>query len=558
MKPVLDPRQDSVQADPAGNGSAQDAITGPRSSRVPLILKPAPASPKPRRATGADRSAWAVLAFSTLVGATALAWYYANDMVLNYGDGMAHMNIARRVFDSRTPGFGQLGTVWLPVPHLLLLPLVQIDVLWHTGLAGSIVGLASFVTTSLMVYLSARLLTGSIVAGWVGALIVMSNPNVLYMQATPMTEVVLLMTLSASGLFLLRWNREANYKDLIAAGIFALLAVGTRYDGWFFAVLSGGAVLVREYLASRDARRAEGYALAYLVLPVYGMFLWIFYNWVIFGNPLEFSQGEYSGFAIESRTHASALTAHNLVASALSYSSAALENTGVLLTALGVGGFIVFLLSRRPWHEAVIPLTLVASYPFNIASLYLGQNALIMPQSDQPGWYNSRYGMLVLPGVALFAAYLVGFLASKLRTPLVSLLAIALIGYYAFTWISAWPDSVVTVIEAEGRAEERAVIAPAVEYLRENYDGGGILIDDREPLFMSASHLPLREFVGSNTGWIWQRAIKSPETEVRWIVTYPPDHKDRVSAGLDDQRLGTLFTMEFDGNGYKVFRRRGF
>ena len=42
--------------------------------------------------------------------------------MLNYGDAIAHLHIARRVFDSHRPGLSQLGSVWLPLPHLLMIP----------------------------------------------------------------------------------------------------------------------------------------------------------------------------------------------------------------------------------------------------------------------------------------------------------------------------------------------------------------------------------------------------------------------------------------------------
>src|SRR5215472_6322692 len=56
---------------------------------------------------------------SATISISALAFYYYRDAILLYGDAVAHINIARRVFDSRTPGLFQLGTVWLPLPHLL-------------------------------------------------------------------------------------------------------------------------------------------------------------------------------------------------------------------------------------------------------------------------------------------------------------------------------------------------------------------------------------------------------------------------------------------------------
>ena len=57
-------------------------------------------------------------------------------ITLYYGDAEAHLNIARRILDSRTPGPEQIGTVWLPLPHLLMIPFVMHDDWWRSGLAG--------------------------------------------------------------------------------------------------------------------------------------------------------------------------------------------------------------------------------------------------------------------------------------------------------------------------------------------------------------------------------------------------------------------------------------
>jgi hypothetical protein len=70
--------------------------------------------------------AWTALA----LGLVALAYCVRHRSLLLYGDAVAHLHIARRVFDSITPGFRQLGSVWLPLPHILLLPFV-----WNMGIA---------------------------------------------------------------------------------------------------------------------------------------------------------------------------------------------------------------------------------------------------------------------------------------------------------------------------------------------------------------------------------------------------------------------------------------
>ena len=72
-------------------------------------------------------------------------FYNRQGSVLLYGDAVAHINIARRVFDSRTTGLLQLGTVWLPLPHLLILPFILSKPMWQSGAGGSIPSMAAFV-----------------------------------------------------------------------------------------------------------------------------------------------------------------------------------------------------------------------------------------------------------------------------------------------------------------------------------------------------------------------------------------------------------------------------
>ncbi|MFZ0798112.1 MAG: hypothetical protein WAM98_10025, partial [Terriglobales bacterium] len=67
-----------------------------------------------------DRSAARVAGIAVLVSLFSFLYYLQRNDLLLYGDAVAHINIARRVFDSQTPGLLQLGTVWLPLPHLLM------------------------------------------------------------------------------------------------------------------------------------------------------------------------------------------------------------------------------------------------------------------------------------------------------------------------------------------------------------------------------------------------------------------------------------------------------
>src|SRR5579862_6620663 len=82
-------------------------------------------------------------------------WCWSRGYTLYYGDAEAHLNIARRILDSRTPGPEQLGTVWLPLPHLLMMPFVMRDGWWRSGWAGAIPSAASFVIAGAFLFAAA-------------------------------------------------------------------------------------------------------------------------------------------------------------------------------------------------------------------------------------------------------------------------------------------------------------------------------------------------------------------------------------------------------------------
>src|SRR5213595_134566 len=94
-----------------------------------------------------DHSIFRVGQIAAMISIAAFFYYLRHDDLLLYGDAVAHINIARRVFDSRTPGLLQLGTVWLPLPHLLMVPLLPSKFLWQTGIGGAIPSMIAYVSS---------------------------------------------------------------------------------------------------------------------------------------------------------------------------------------------------------------------------------------------------------------------------------------------------------------------------------------------------------------------------------------------------------------------------
>lgn len=169
--------------------------------------------------------------------------------LLYYGDAVSHLIAARKLFDwSENPGWAQIGTVWLPLPHFLLMFPSMIDSLFFSGFAGLAVSLPCLALSSILIYkIVIRVLTripnidNRIItyAGFSVALLYALNPNFLYLGITAMTEMPFMLFFVACAYFLLRWHEEQNrhnnhaaFKYLFLCSIFASAATLCRYEGW--------------------------------------------------------------------------------------------------------------------------------------------------------------------------------------------------------------------------------------------------------------------------------------------------------------------------------------
>ncbi len=161
------------------------------------------------RARAAGLSRWPVAVagvLAALVSACAVWLSWRHGWILYYGDAEAHLNIARRIIDSRTPGYGQIGTVWLPLLHLLMLPLVAYNRLWTSGLAGAIPPAICFVAGVTFLFAAVRRVFSSTAAGATAAALCALNPNALYLQSAPMTEALFFASLAALLYFSVRFR----------------------------------------------------------------------------------------------------------------------------------------------------------------------------------------------------------------------------------------------------------------------------------------------------------------------------------------------------------------
>src|ERR1700734_3170197 len=216
-------------------------------------MKPKSSPPKAYSDIEVTRLVWLAI----FVSVFSFLFYSRHGDVLLYGDAVAHINIARRVFDSKTPGLLQLGTVWLPLPHLLILPFILSKQMWQSGAGGSIPSMAAYVLAVLGIFRLARTASGRDakedaspkVAAWAAAILYAANPNLIYMQATAMGESLYLAFFIWAVVYFAEFARQADAtkagRSLTKCGLCLLAACLTRYDGWFLAaVLVIAAVVV--------------------------------------------------------------------------------------------------------------------------------------------------------------------------------------------------------------------------------------------------------------------------------------------------------------------------
>src|SRR5580704_9029593 len=86
----------------------------------------------------------ATAAATALLGAMVANHYHRLGLTLSHYDSRGHLVVARRIADSITPGWQQIGAVWLPLPHLLNAIPVQIDAFYRSGVSAVLISTVSF------------------------------------------------------------------------------------------------------------------------------------------------------------------------------------------------------------------------------------------------------------------------------------------------------------------------------------------------------------------------------------------------------------------------------
>ena len=533
-----------------------------------------------------------------------------NLALLYYSDSVSHLVRARQLVDNSSPGLQQVGTVWLPLPHILLLPFSLMDLLFKTGLAGTFVSLPSIAIAAMVLYRIIKEQTDISWIAFVGACLYFLNPNILYLGITAMTEALFILYFVISAYYFQRCLSsklfsssrqehtiikskthyacfdEANqtigskYKFIISnsmlkCSFFVALATLCRYEAWPIPVLLAiFTIFSLMRLRSIDERpqasisnkRQLVVGLLCTIVSFSGVVIWISYNWIYHGNPLEFLVSPYYSAA------AQALEGQNReflflqpLNAASTYGVTAMVFFGPVILAGATFGYIIHrkIGSKvQVRNRDMIYLFLAIPSLFSFLTLVFGIGEM------NYWWFNSRFLIMLSPLLILLLSIL---LKRINEAPLKNK---SILGYVVIIAFLIYPvlivplsGGIVTLIDAKNSVSygTRPYAMEISKVLGGLYDGGKILMitgSAQQNIIMQASGIPLTNFHTAIEELNLHNQIPQFEVDSRYVIlSKKPDPSSQNYAKSWAERQDELrkyFDKSYENTFYLLFVRNGF
>ena len=369
--------------------------------------------------------------------------------LLYYADSVSHLVITRRVFDSLDPSLGLLGSVWLPGTHILLMPFVVNDFLYHTGLAGTIVSTLSTTVTSLILYRIVKLqfnLNPGI--GLIACFVYLVNPSLIYMGIVPMMEAPFVMFFVLSAYYLqklfyfythesnscknnnnssclkVRFSNPDQVSLLIKCSLSISAATLTRYEGWFLPIafvvlllfIGPVRIIKRESKGEKRSVVTKDILVALVICTIAiisfsGIILWLIWNSYYYHDPLYFATGPFSA-QVESKPFDDYLHLNPILISSV-ISGVTKSLYGIPILVVSGSGILLYLVTNRKRLVHVlaylVTLIILAVPLLSVFLAMLQGSAAIYPieNTGGDGWYNGRFAVLFAPLIAFSSGSLV-------------------------------------------------------------------------------------------------------------------------------------------------------
>jgi hypothetical protein len=496
---------------------------------------------------------------AAVIGTAASLYYARADLTLSHYDARGHLVVARRIIDSITPGWQQIGAVWLPLPHVLNALPVQVDMLYRTGASGVALSIVAFAIATAAIGWIVLAVTGSRVSALVGAAAFAMNPNVLFLQATPMTEPMLLGLLALAVALLMAWTGEPTATGgswhsatrrrpqaaafpvctptNAAVGWAFALACMTRYEAWpataCALALAGWARMRR----GDAARMAAGSVARIAVYPAAAIVGFVIFSRIVIGEWFVSSGFFVPDNPVQGRPLAAAV--------AIWWGTHQLSGYGLsTLAAIGLGALAVRGVRARERAWATIPVALVATAALPWLAFLNGHP------------FRIRYMVPLLAAEAIG----VGVAAASIgRLRRLAPLAVAAVIVLELRPVAATAPMIVEAQWDRPNALGRAAVTVC---LTEGYRGETVMASmgslGHYMQSLSRVGFRLRDFLHEGNGDIWLAALDAPKPYVGWVLIEElAEGGDMLAqAARENPRFLDGFSRVCEGAGVALYQRQ--
>jgi hypothetical protein len=281
------------------------------------------------------------------------------------------------------------------------------------------------------------------------------------------------------------------------------------------------------------------------VIVVAAPIVWFAYNSVVFGDWLDFARGPYSALAIEVRTatpgsgpphpgwHNPWVSFLFFVKAAEMDAAAALWGTTLLIVcAVGVGW--AWLIART--RAFAWTLLLWLPVPFYAYSIAFGSVPIFLPVWWPHSYYNTRYGLELLPAFALSVGFAAAFVSAFVREfkrqalPVAVGIMICIVVVNDCVVLSEHP---LVYVEGTRNIEARRLfeveIPPAMRALLATHPGGAVLMNTSVyPQIVASTGIPLRQTINEGDQVLYTNALAAPADHAAVVLAFAGDEIDRA------------------------------
>lgn len=479
--------------------------------------------------------------------------------LLFYGDAVFRLVKSRLMWDNSYHVIYSIGSVWLPLPYFLFLPLTYINDIFFSGLAGTIISLPLLALGTVFVFKITEKLTKDYLISFLIALIFSFNPNLLYLGITAMVDSHFLAFYLGSTYFFIKWLKEDNYhfsSNLNLSALFIALSCLVRYEGWLLAIFLNILIIILFIFRKINIKHLLKFLITLLILNS-SIIIWLIWNYLLYNEPFYFLNAEFYSTAWQAKQWSERQQLLNNVIEVLSiYSLMSLLLYGPIVLLTAVSGIFKKTIQISKSKYLIILLFLLLPGISTLWNLYSGTAVMKI-------WLNARYVFLLFPLILILISNTFSFLHNNKigKMVLYSLFGLILISYIVM--ISNPKQNTITLVEARAGyyykvANESVEIG---DFFNKNYDGGKILLITGSTQGQKIMMASKREFINFHIAYHEKYSsdtslVKNPSAKYKWIVLSEEPEDDAKK--LREVFIENLPIISQEYNYKEVYRNKYF